>query len=77
MNDPGLQKARAAAGGTNAQLARLLGITPSAISQWRQVPFRRALQIEARTAGRVTREVLRPDLFGARPDVQLEQGGPA
>jgi DNA-binding transcriptional regulator YdaS (Cro superfamily) len=64
-NDPGICKARAAAGGRNADLARLLGITPSAISQWRQVPFRRALQIEARTEGRVTRAELRPDLFGA------------
>jgi DNA-binding transcriptional regulator YdaS (Cro superfamily) len=64
MTDPGLLKARHAAGGTNARLARLLNITPSAISQWVRVPFRRALQIEARTAGKVTREELRPDLFG-------------
>ena len=63
MDDPGLEKARLAAGGRNADLARLLGITPAAISQWVRVPFRRALQIEARTAGRVTREELRPDLF--------------
>jgi DNA-binding transcriptional regulator YdaS (Cro superfamily) len=67
MNDPGLEKARQAAGGTNTQLARLLGITPSAISQWVRVPYRRALQIEARTGGRVTREELRPDVFGAAP----------
>ena len=65
MDDPGLEKARQAAGGRNADLARLLGISPSAISQWARVPYRRALQIEARTAGRVTREELRPDLFGA------------
>jgi DNA-binding transcriptional regulator YdaS (Cro superfamily) len=65
MDDPGLAKARQAAGGRNADLARLLGITPAAISQWVRVPYRRALQIEARTAGRVTREELRPDLFGA------------
>jgi len=64
-NDPRLDKARQAAGGRNADLARLLGISPSAISQWVRVPYRRALQIEARTAGRVTRAELRPDLFGA------------
>ena len=64
-DDPGIARARAAAGGRNADLARLLGITPSAISQWARVPYRRALQIEARTAGRVTREELRPDLFAA------------
>ena len=65
MDDPGLAKARQAAGGRNADLARLLDISPSAISQWVRVPYRRALQIEARTAGRVTREELRPDLFRA------------
>ena len=64
MDDPGLAKARQAAGGSNADLARLLGISPSAISQWVRVPYRRALQIEARTAGRVTREELQPDVFG-------------
>jgi DNA-binding transcriptional regulator YdaS (Cro superfamily) len=64
-NDPVLEKARQAAGGRNADLARLLGISPSAISQWVRVSYRRALQIEARTAGRVTRAELRPDLFGA------------
>jgi len=64
MDDPGLAKALQAAGGSNADLARLLGISPSAISQWVRVPYRRALQIEARTAGRVTREELRPDVFG-------------
>lgn len=63
--DPGIHKALAAAGGRNADLARLLGITPSAISQWARVPYRRALQIEARTRGRVTKEELRPDVFGA------------
>ena len=63
--DPGLQKALAAAGGRAIDLAKLLGITPSAISQWVRVPYRRALQIEARTEGRVTRAELRPDVFGA------------
>lgn len=67
MDDPGIAKARAAAGGRNIDLARLLGISPSAISQWVRVPYRRALQIEAGTNGLVTREELRPDLFGARP----------
>ena len=66
--DPGIAKARAAAGGRNIDLAKLLGISPSAISQWVQVPYRRALQIEARTQGRVTRQELRPDVFGPPPD---------
>ena len=72
-SDPVLEKARQAAGGRNADLARLLGISPSAISQWVRVPYRRALQIEARTAGRVTRAELRPDLFGT----PVERGTPA
>jgi DNA-binding transcriptional regulator YdaS (Cro superfamily) len=76
-NDPGLAKARQAAGGRNADLARLLGISPSAISQWVRVPYRRALQIEARTAGRVTRADLRPDLFGAPATGEAEREAPA
>ena len=76
MEDPGLAKARQAAGGRNTDLARLLGITPSAISQWVKVPYRRALQIEARTAGRVTRAEMRPDLFGALSIGEADIGGP-
>jgi len=66
MINPALQKACAAAGGNCEDLARLLGITPSAISQWKiknRVPLRRALQIEALTGGQVTKEELRPDVF--------------
>jgi DNA-binding transcriptional regulator YdaS (Cro superfamily) len=77
MEDPGLAKARQAAGGRNSDLARLLDITPSAISQWVKVFFRRALQIEARTAGRVTRAEMRPDLFGAPAIDAADRGGPA
>jgi DNA-binding transcriptional regulator YdaS (Cro superfamily) len=77
MTDPGLAKARQAAGGRNADLARLLDISPSAISQWVRVPYRRALQIEARTAGRVTRHELRPDVFGAPATGGAERGAPA
>ena len=76
MTDPGLLKARHAAGGRNADLARLLNITQSAISQWVRVPYRRALQIEARTAGKVTREELRPDLFRSVAADAPEQGAP-
>ena len=76
MTDPGLLKARLAAGGRNADLARLLNITQSAISQWVRVPYRRALQIEARTAGKVTREELRPDLFRVVVADAPERGAP-
>ena len=37
MKDPGLQRALAAAGGV-AALARALGITKGAVSQWRRLP---------------------------------------
>jgi DNA-binding transcriptional regulator YdaS (Cro superfamily) len=77
MEDPGLAKAREAAGGRYIDLARLLDITPSAISQWVKVPYRRALQIEARTAGRVTRAEIRPDLFGAPANGEAGRGGAA
>jgi DNA-binding transcriptional regulator YdaS (Cro superfamily) len=66
MTYPALHKARAAAGGTSNDLARLLGVTASAISQWKceeRVPLKRALQIEALTGGQVTKEELRPDVF--------------
>src|SRR6266481_4347939 len=66
MTYPALHTARAAAGGSYNDLARLLGVTASAISQWKnqeRVPLKRALQIEALTAGQVTKEELRPDVF--------------
>jgi DNA-binding transcriptional regulator YdaS (Cro superfamily) len=66
MTNPALLKARAAAGGTYSNLARLLDTTQSAVSQWKKkgrVPLRRALQIEALTGGQVTKEELRPDVF--------------
>jgi post-segregation antitoxin (ccd killing protein)/DNA-binding transcriptional regulator YdaS (Cro superfamily) len=59
MKDAGLAAAIEAAGGTSV-LARRLGITSSAISQWRQVPADRVLAVE--TATGVPRHRLRPDL---------------
>ena len=64
----GMDKARDAAGGRNIHLARLLGISPAAISRWRgTVPPRRAREIEEKTGGRVTRYDIRPDHFGLAP----------
>ena len=55
------------------QLAKQLGVTNMAISQWLtrgRVPPDRAIQIEAATHGALTREELRPDIFAApRPCV--------
>lgn len=64
----GIGKARRAAGGRDADIARLLGITASAVSRWNgRVPPARAIEIEALTRGRVTRYEIRPDHFGAAP----------
>jgi len=58
--DPALQKAIDAVGSGKA-LAGRIGITPQALSQWRQVPPRRVLEVE-RASG-VPRHELRPDLY--------------
>jgi DNA-binding transcriptional regulator YdaS (Cro superfamily) len=56
--------------GGQAAMARLLQVSPQAVSQWvkgkRPVPPRLALKIE--TATGVSRHDLRPDIFGPEPD---------
>lgn len=58
--------------GKQAELARLLGVTPQAVSQWvngrRPVPPRFSRQIEEATGGKVTCHDLHPDIFGPAPD---------
>lgn len=46
-------------------LARILGVSQAAISQWRRVPPARCLQIE-KVLG-VSRHDQRPDIFGPAP----------
>ncbi len=50
---------------TNAGLARILGVAPSLVSQWRNgvrpIPFERCAEIEAATNGLVSRIDLCPD----------------
>lgn len=52
--------------GSQAALARLLKVTPQAVSQWksdqRRVPPRQAAEIERLTAGAIKARELRPDL---------------
>lgn len=55
------------AGGQTA-LARHLGITQGAISQWRAVPAVHVVPIETLIEGQVTRNQMRPDIFGPAPD---------
>jgi hypothetical protein len=51
-------------------LAQQLGITTGAISQWRVVPANRVLAVEAATG--ISRQELRPDLFGPAVPPQTE-----
>lgn len=44
-------------------LAKKLGITTQAISQWRIVPARHVFAVEAMTEGVITASELRPDMF--------------
>ena len=58
------QKIRASCG-TQAELARRIGVKPMTVSQWkvRGVPPNRVLPIEKATGGQVTRHDLRPDIY--------------
>jgi DNA-binding transcriptional regulator YdaS (Cro superfamily) len=53
-------------GGAEA-LARRLGCTRQALSQWEKVPRGRVLEIEEITKRKITRHQMRPDLFRAKP----------
>jgi len=60
-----LETAITMAGGL-AKLARLLGVSPSAVSKWARlgrIPAERVLTIEQITLGEVSRHDLRPDLY--------------
>jgi TorA maturation chaperone TorD len=60
MRDTGLELAIEAAGGVGA-LARSLGIAQPSVSNWKQIPHDRVLNIEQLTG--VPRTSLRPDLY--------------
>ncbi|MCW5720844.1 MAG: helix-turn-helix domain-containing protein [Devosia sp.] len=49
--------------GRRLRLARELGIGPSAISQWHQVPTDRVAEVERLTG--IDRSILRPDIFAS------------
>lgn len=51
--------------GSQAALAKALGVEPMAVSHWRTrgVPVGRCKAIEEATGGQVTRSELRPDVF--------------
>ncbi|MEG3641275.1 transcriptional regulator [Magnetococcus sp. PR-3] len=51
--------------GGGSVVAKSLGISPSAVSQWQRCPAERVLEVERLSQGRVSRYLLRPDVFGA------------
>jgi len=65
MRTDHLSRAIKAAGGPSA-LARKLGIKPQAVSQWKNVPAERVVEIEAATG--IPRHELRPDLHRTPED---------
>lgn len=54
--------------GGQAALARALGISDAAVSQWKRCPASRVLAVEAATDAKVSRHDLRPDVFGAQEE---------
>lgn len=51
--------------GRASRLAESLGMFPSALSQWTQVPAERVLDVERHTG--LSRHDLRPDIYGPAP----------
>src|SRR5215475_14803299 len=64
VRDNGLDRAIDAAGGV-AELARKIGISQPSVSNWSKVPAQRVIAVEAATG--VSRNDLRPDLYGEPP----------
>jgi DNA-binding transcriptional regulator YdaS (Cro superfamily) len=68
MNHTSIEKACRALGGRKVDVARVLGISPAAVTRWGDtVPVHRAIALEHASGGKVTRYDLRPDIFGERP----------
>lgn len=65
MRDPALTEAIALIGG-NSALARILGISREAVSQWDRCPAERVLAVSDATNGTVRPEELRPDIYRAQ-----------
>jgi DNA-binding transcriptional regulator YdaS (Cro superfamily) len=61
--------------GSVSRLARAIGVTPQAVSQWHDPPANRVLAIERATG--VSRHRLRPDIYPlAQPRKAVQQPSP-
>ncbi len=60
--------------GSQAKLAKALGVVPMAVHNWKKrgLPIAWAPEIERATNGLVTRQDLRPDIFGPLPTTMAE-----
>jgi TorA maturation chaperone TorD len=65
VRDPGLTEAFRSTGGVS-ELARRLGISQPSVSNWIRVPAERVIAVEAATG--ISRNKLRPDLYGDGPE---------
>ncbi len=63
VTSPGLARIRATKG-LQSELARHLGVTRQAISDWPEVPITRLIEVERFTG--ISRESLRPELYQHR-----------
>ena len=59
--------------GLRSQVARDLGITHGAVSQWRAVPAERVLEVERVTG--ISRHDLRPDIYPREPATSASMRG--
>lgn len=79
MTTSPIQRAIAACDNNKAVLARLVGVTPAMVWQWengrRPVPATRCADIEQATGGAVTRQELRPDVFGEPQPIANQKAG--
>lgn len=76
MSEPYVEQAIRAIG-TKSAVARFLGLTPAAITQWNRCPVRHVLKLEAACGGVVTRYQLRPDIYGEDPALAQEKAAEA
>jgi DNA-binding transcriptional regulator YdaS (Cro superfamily) len=63
-----LDRAKKKAGGSSGLAKAIGGLTPQAVSQWRQAPATRVLDVERVTG--VPRHQLRPDIYPAPAGVE-------